>query len=70
MILTFTTSTWLGGVGVLAMLGSAIAFERNLRKRGKAGWRQWTQSVGANGMREYFVNTQSRMRDRFKRDEQ
>jgi hypothetical protein len=70
MVLTFTTSTVLGVVGFLAMLGSAIAFERNLRKMGKAGWRQWTQSVGANGMRDYFGNTSAKLKDRFKRDEQ
>jgi hypothetical protein len=70
MVLTFTTSTVLGVVGFLAMLGSAIAFERNLRKMGKAGWRQWTQSVGASGVRDYFGNASSKVRDRFKRDEQ
>lgn len=71
LVLTFTTSTVLAVIGFLAMLGSAIAFEQNLRKMGKAGWRQWTQSVGGpNAMREYFSNTQARMRDRFKRDEQ
>ena len=71
LVLTFTTSTALAVVGFLAMLGSAIAFEQNLRKMGKAGWRQWTQSVGgANGVREYFTNQQARMRDRFKRDDQ
>ena len=69
MMLTFTTSTWLGVVGFLGMLGSAIAFERNLRKMGKAGWRQWTQTVGASGVRDYFGNAQQRVRDRFKRDE-
>ncbi len=71
MVLTFTTSTVLGVVGFLAMLASAIAFERNLRKMGKAGWRQWTQSVGgANGVRDYFGSTTAKMKDRFKRDEQ
>ena len=71
MVVTFTTSTLLGVLGFLAMLGSAIAFERNLRKMGKAGWRQWTQSVGGpNAVREYFANTQNRMKDRFKRDEE
>jgi hypothetical protein len=69
MVATFTTSTWLGVVGFLAMLGSAIAFERNLRKMGKAGWRQLTQNVGASGVRDYFGSAQQRMRDRFKRDE-
>ena len=70
MLLTFTRSPVLGGVGFLVMLGSAIAFERNLRKMGKAGWRQWTRSVGASGVRDYFGNAQQRVRDRFKRDEQ
>ena len=71
MVITFTSSTVLGVVGFLAMLGSAIAFERNLRKMGRAGWRQWTQSVGgATGVRDYFSNTSARMKDRFKRDEQ
>ena len=70
MVMTFTTSTVLGVIGFLAMLGSALAFERNLRKMGKAGWREWTESVGAAGMRDYFSNTQAKMKDRFKRDEQ
>ena len=71
MVLTFTTSTLLGVVGFLAMLASAIGFERNLRKMGRAGWQQWTRSVGgATGMRDYLSNHQQRMRDRFKRDEE
>ena len=69
MVMTFTTSTWLGVVGFLGMLASAIAFERNLRKMGKAGWRQITQNVGTSSVRDYFGNAQQRMRDRFKRDE-
>ncbi|MEA3019405.1 MAG: hypothetical protein QOI47_929 [Actinomycetota bacterium] len=69
LMVTFTTSTPLAALGFLAMLGSALAFERNLRKMGKAGWRQWTQSVGASGVRDYFGNASSRVRDRFKRDE-
>ena len=74
MLMTFASSPssgWLiGGIGFLVMLASALVFERNLRKMGKAGWRQWTQSVGASGMRDYFGNTTARMKDRFKRDEQ
>ena len=70
MLMTFTTSIVLAFAGFLGMLASAIFFERNLRKMGKAGWRQWTQSVGASGMRDYFGNAQSRVKERFKRDEQ
>ena len=70
LVMTFTTSLALGVVGFLVMLGSSMAFERNLRKMGKAGWRTWTQNVGASGVRDYFGSAQARMKDRFKRDEQ
>lgn len=70
LVLTFTESMWLGAVGFLVMLASSIFFYDNLRKMGRAGWRQWTQSVGTNGVRDYFGTAQQRMRDRFKRDEQ
>ena len=70
MIFTFVSAGPLvGGLGFLLMLGSAMAFERNLRKMGKAGWRTWTQNVGASGVRDYFGSAQQRVRDRFKRDE-
>lgn len=69
LLMTFTSSTPLAVVGFLAMLGSALWFYDNLRKMGRAGWRQWTQSVGPNGVRDYFSSTQQRMRERFKRDE-
>lgn len=35
-ILTFTTSVILGAVGFLVMLGAAYAFERNVRRIGRA----------------------------------
>jgi len=55
--------------GFLMMLASAFVFERNLRKMGRAGWQQWTDSVRTSGMRDYFGTTGKRMRDRFKRDD-
>ena len=70
MVVTFTSSVVVAFVGFLVMLGSAILFERNLRKMGRAGWRQWTQSMSTSGVRDYFGNAGQRMRDRFKRDEQ
>lgn len=70
MVLTFTTSVLLAFAGFLAMLGSAIFFERNLRKMGRAGWAQWTETVRASGVKERFGTVGDRMRDRFKRDDQ
>jgi hypothetical protein len=55
--------------GFLIMLISAITVERNTRRMGKAGLDQITQSMRASGLRDYFGNTSSKMRDRFKRDE-
>ena len=70
MILTFTTSIILAFAGFLAMLGCAILFERNLRKMGRAGWRQWSETVGTGRVKERFGSAGDRLRDRFKRDEQ
>lgn len=70
MILTFTTSVLLAFVGFLAMLGSAIFFERNLRKMGRAGWAQWTETLRTSGVKDRFGTVGERVRDRFKRDDQ
>jgi hypothetical protein len=70
MVLTFTASILLAFAGFLVMLGSAIFFERNLRKMGRAGWHQWTQTMRTSGVRERMGTVGDRMRDRFKRDEQ
>jgi hypothetical protein len=69
MVMTFTASIVLGLAGFLGMLASAIFFERNLRKMGKAGWNQWTQNVRTNGVRDRVGSVGDRMRDRFKRDD-
>ncbi|MGC8466519.1 MAG: DUF3040 domain-containing protein [Acidimicrobiales bacterium] len=41
-VATFTTSVYLGLAGFLVMLASAVVFERNLRRMGKAGWQEIT----------------------------
>ena len=70
MLATFTTQIPVAFAGFLGMLASAIFFERNLRKMGRAGWRQWTETMRASGVRERFGSVGERVRDRFKRDEQ
>ena len=49
------------------MLGCAVVFERNLRKMGRAGWQQWTESMRARG--GPFGDTGKKLRERFRRDE-
>lgn len=70
MVLTFTSSIPVALAGFFLMLASAIAFERNLRKMGRAGWKQWTDTVRTSGVKERMGTVGDRMRDRFKRDEQ
>ena len=65
----FVTSTWLGVAGFLVMLASAFVFVTNLRKMGRAGWAQVTQSVRTRGIADAFGDTGKRLRDRFRRPE-
>ena len=51
------------------MLACAFLFERNLRKLGRAGWQQMTESMRAGNLREYFGDAGNRLRRRFKREE-
>ena len=66
LIAFFATNLILGFVGFLIMLGCAFLFERNLRKLGRAGWQQMTESMRAGNLREYFGDAGKRIRRRFK----
>lgn len=70
LVVSFASSLVLGMIGFLAMLGSAFVFERNLRKMGRAGWQQMTESMRERGsLGDVFGSTRSRLRDRFRRDQ-
>lgn len=69
LLLMFDVSLLLGGLGFGIMLASAVFFERNLRRMGKAGWRDWTDSMKASGLRDALGSFNQRARDRFKRDQ-
>lgn len=68
-IASFISSLLLAALGFLIMLGSAFVFERNLRKMGRAGWRQVTDSVRSRGMADVVGDTRRRLRSRFRRPE-
>lgn len=55
--------------GFLVMVASALLFERNLRKMGRAGWQQWTESMRSAGVRDSFGTAGKRMKERFRREE-
>ena len=69
LIAFFATNLVLGFIGFLVMLGCAFLFERNLRKLGRAGWQQMTESMRGGNLREYFGDAGNRLRRRFKKEE-
>lgn len=69
MIATLAVSPLLAFAGFLAMLGAAILFERNLRKMGRAGWHQWSETVRSSGLRDQVTSVRKRVRERFKKDD-
>jgi hypothetical protein len=68
LIVSFASSLVLGFAGFLVMLGSAVVFERNLRKMGRAGWRQMSDTMRTHNLREAVGDAGKRIRKRFKRD--
>ena len=66
---TLHISFLLAFVGFLVLLGCTLSIVRDLRRMGRAGISQISDSMRANGMRNALGNTSQRMRERFRRDE-
>ena len=66
MITLFVSSLALGFIGFAVMFVSAVIFERNLRRMGKAGWHAVT--MPGSGLRSVLGDARKRVRDRFRRD--
>ena len=62
LVAFYSESIVAGLIGVAIMFGSAVVFERNLRRMGKAGWHDLTRSLhqqepsGADGGIEHAVH--------------
>ena len=69
MIWLLATHFALSFAGFLVMLASALVFERNARRLGKAGVQQITQNFRGGSVREYFGSNAQRMRDRMRRED-
>ncbi len=71
LVATLSTSFLLAFfVGFVPMLASALIIERNARRMGKAGWDQATSTIRASGFKDYLGNTQQRVKDRLKREDE
>ena len=62
LVAFYSQSVAVGLVGVAIMFASAVIFERNLRRMGRAGWHDFTRSLhddhpsGAGGSIEHAVH--------------
>ena len=69
VLIVFLSTLAMALAGFGLMLFSALAFERNLRKMGRAGWQQVTGNMKTPNLRSYFGDAGKRLRKRFKREE-
>ena len=67
MVVSFASSLLLGVLGFGIMLASAVWFERNLRRMGKAGWKSVSKSMPGGNLKNALGDARTRMRDRFKK---
>lgn len=67
--LAFEHSFVVAFVGFVVMLGAALWFERSLRRLGRAGVQQLTQSLRDRGLGDSLRGATDRARDRLRRDE-
>jgi hypothetical protein len=66
--LATATSFLVAFAGFVVMLASALWFEHNARKLGRAGWQHLSSSVRAGGLRDAIGNAGKRFRERFQRE--
>jgi hypothetical protein len=66
---TLHISFVLSFVGFLVLLGCTLSIVRDLRRMGKAGMTQLSETMRASGMRNAFGTTGQRMRERFRRED-
>lgn len=66
VLLASFVTTWVVGVfGVAIMMGSAVSLTQNLRKIGRHGWHQLTDSVRSRNVNEQWEDARERFRRRF-----
>jgi hypothetical protein len=72
LVAFYAQSVLLGLVGVAVMFGSAVVFERNLRRMGRAGWHDLTRGSrderSSGGVENPFHRSRQWWRARFRRD--
>ncbi|MGH9063703.1 MAG: DUF3040 domain-containing protein [Acidimicrobiales bacterium] len=68
LLATFSSSVLLGGIGFLIMLFATVHFERGMRRMGRLGWQELSESVRGRGLSESWGATRHHLRGRFRRE--
>lgn len=68
MLACFTTSVFLGFLGVAIMFACSIGIAVNLKRMGRAGLDDLSRTVRADSIGSAFGNTRARFRKRFRPD--
>jgi hypothetical protein len=74
LVAFYSRSVFLGFLGVAMMFGSAVVFERNLRRMGRAGWHDLTtrqhdrEGAQGHGIEGAVHEAREWFRGRFRRD--
>jgi hypothetical protein len=68
MVAFFTTSVFVGFVGVLIMFGSLVSFWTNLRRMGKAGIEDIGRSLRSDGLGNALNDARAKLREKFRRN--
>jgi hypothetical protein len=67
---TLHISFVLAFLGFVVLLVCTLSIVRDLRRMGKAGMSQLSESMRSSGLRNSFGSTGQRMRERFRRDDE
>ncbi|HVC70764.1 MAG TPA: DUF3040 domain-containing protein [Acidimicrobiales bacterium] len=68
MLAFFTSSVFVGFLGVLIMFASLVSFWTNLRRMGKAGLEDIGRSLRSDGIGNALSDARTKMREKFRKN--
>ncbi len=64
LLVSFASSWFLGIVGFLVMVASALWFTQNARKMGRHGWQEFSKNVQSHNINDRLEETRKRLKRR------
>lgn len=69
LVVGLGTAVWLAFLGFLGMIAAMLVISESLGKIGRAGFAEVSASMGNRSLRSMFGSPASRMRERFRRED-